>query len=420
MKICLLNTYDQTGGAARAAYRLLCGLRQEGVQAKILVRDRISHDADVIKCEPDWLGWCKGWLDILPTKRYPRRQRDNFSPALVQDRIGMTITRLKPDLLHLHWLSYGFLQIETLQKLDLPIVWTLHDSWPFTGGCHLPGSCRKYEGECGACPVLGSSKQDDLSRRVWRRKRLGYPAGRMVFVAPSRWMAGRARASSLLQDCTVEVIPNGIDVTHYCPGDSLAARDQLGLPRGRNVILFGAHHALSDRNKGFDLLCAALQQLPASLRTRSILVLFGERTATILPDTGIETVNCGEIANEETIVTLYRAADLLAVPSRQENLPNMISEAMACGTPCVAFDVGGVGDQISPRETGCLATPFEVGSFAAEVAWLCEDSDNRHNLAENARRHAVAHLALERVARQHLELYRRIIAGVFHYEAGGA
>lgn len=409
MQPLLVNTFDQTGGAARAAYRLLCGLRQQEVPAQMLVRGKADRDPDVIKCEPDWLGWCKGWLDILPTKRYPRRRPGNFNPALIPDRLKSSVNVLAPDLLHLHWVSYGFLRVETLATIGLPIVWTLHDSWPFSGGCHLPGECRKYEGECGACPVLGSSDTEDLSRRVWRRKQRSYRAARMTFVAPSRWMAARARASSLLRGHAVEIIPNGVDMVQYAPGDRQSARELLGLPRDRQIILFGARHALSDRNKGFDLLCAALGQLSPELRHQSTLVLFGETTRLPLPSLGMEIITHGEVKDEAAIVALYRSANLLVVPSREENLPNMVSEAMACGLPCVAFDVGGIADQILHRENGCLVPALNTGALSAEIAWLLESADTRSFLERNAREHAVKSFSLERVSIQHLALYRQLV-----------
>jgi glycosyltransferase involved in cell wall biosynthesis len=409
MKPLLINTFEQTGGAAKAAYRLLCGLRREGVLAQMLVRGKTGRDVDVVKCEPDWLGWCKGWFDILPVKCYPRRQPDNFNPALVPDRLKASISELAPDLLHLHWVSYGFLRIETLAALGLPIVWTLHDAWPFSGGCHLPGGCRKYEWECGECPVLGSAELEDLSRRVWKRKQRSYCNARMTFVAPSRWMAERARASGLLRERVVEVIPNGIDMEKYSPGDSLAARDRLGLPRKRRLILFGARHALSDRNKGAAELCAALGQLPVELREQSTLVLFGETARAPLSDFNMEVVNRGEISDEAEIVDLYRAADLLVVCSREENLPNMISEALACGLPCAAFNVGGIADQVIHRQTGCLAPASDAGALAIEIAWLLEHAGPQSSLALNARQHAAANFSLEQVARRHLELYRRSV-----------
>jgi len=356
----LVSTFDRTGGAARSAYRLLNALQQEGVAAKLLVRNRTKYDRNVIKAENAWLGWCRAYLDFLPLKLYPRRLTNAFSRAAVKDGLRRWMIRLQPDLLHLHWANEGFLKIETLQSLGLPLVWTMHDSWVFTGGCHLPDDCHRYEERCGRCPVLGSIREEDLSRRIWNRKQQNYPFPKMTFVAPSRWLAERAQSSSLLSKCHVEVIPNPVDVTFYSPGDSFAARSVCGLPADRHVLLFGAHHALSDPNKGAELLWKTLQSLPAEFRRKCLLVIFGEDREGFCPPVEIETINCGVLENESEIVNLYRAADVLILTSRQENLPNMISEAMSCGLPCIAFAVGGVPEQIRHHQNGCLVEPFDT------------------------------------------------------------
>ena len=174
-------------------------------------------------------------FEELPLHSYSSRQLHNFSSARVPGRGVGEAARLSPDIVHLHWIPQGFVHIESLKKLGCPIVWTLHDSWPFTGGCHLPGECTRYENECGACPVLGSTKNNDLSRRVWQRKRRSYPVDHLTVVAPSRWMEAKAKASSLLKNCTFVVIPNGVDVRIHRPGDQTSAREELGLPAQQTV-----------------------------------------------------------------------------------------------------------------------------------------------------------------------------------------
>lgn len=407
MKVVFLNTYE-SGGAARASYRLFKGLKSADADVCMIVRGD-ARSSGVISAGSSQGGFLRALLDGLPLHGYPNRQPHNFSPAWIPGRGLSEATRLAPDIVHLHWIPQGFVQIESLENPGYPVVWTLHDSWPFTGGCHLPGNCQKYMEECGACPVLGSTAKKDLSHRVWQRKHQNYSVDRMTFIAPSHWMAARAKASSLLRGCTVEVIPNGIDITQYAPGDWCAARDKLGLPRNRRLILFGARHALSDRNKGIDELCTALGQLPAELRDQSTLVLFGETTRAPLPAFGMEVINRGEIKDEAEIVELYRAADLLVVSSREENLPNMVSEAMACGLPCVAFDVGGIADQILPRITGCLAPALDTRALSAEIAWLLENAESRSALSQRAREHAMTNFSLDRVARRHLALYHRLV-----------
>ncbi len=409
MKPLLINTFDQTGGAAKAAYRLLLALQQADVDAALLVRNKQSQNKKVIRVGSEWLGWFRAYLDFLPLKLYPRRLTNTFSRASVKDGLKHWVARLQPDLLHLHWANEGFLKIETLQSLELPLVWTMHDSWVFTGGCHLPDDCRRYEERCGRCPVLGSVREDDLSRWIWNRKQQNYPFSKMTFVAPSRWLAERAQSSSLLSECCVEVIPNPVDVTFYSPGDKLAARSACGFPEDRHVLLFGAYHALSDPNKGAELLWKTLQSLPAEFRRKCLLVVFGEDREGFCPPVEIETINCGVLENESEVINLYRAADVLLLTSRQENFPNMISEAMSCDLPCVAFAVGGIPEQIRHHQNGCLVEPFDTEAMANEIIDLLHTEEKRIAYGEKAREHAVQCYSMPIVAGQYLSLYERLI-----------
>jgi glycosyltransferase involved in cell wall biosynthesis len=409
MKPLLVNTYDQTGGAARAAFRLMHALRQEHVAARLLVRKKNSQDENVLRGEASWLGWCRGYLDFLPLKLYPQRHTGTFSPASVPDILQRCVARMGPDLLHLHWVGDGFLKIETLQSLNIPLIWTMHDSWAFTGGCHLPADCKKYETSCGACPVLGSQAEKDLSRRVWDRKRRNYPLKEMTFISPSLWLAEQARASSLLRNCHIEVIPNGVDCSVYSPGDKMAARSACGLPEDREIILFGARHAFSDFNKGVDLLWETLGKLPIELRRKCQLVIFGEQKDNFVPPVEIETLNYGVIDDEAEIANLYRAADLFLMTSRQENLPNMVSEAMSSGLPCVAFAVGGIPEQISHRENGCLVDPFDTDAMSSEVSWLLSAKVEHLAMGRKAREFAQDRYSLQKVASQHIVLYEKVL-----------
>lgn len=408
MKVCLLNTFDRQGGAARACLRLYRGLRGAGADATLLVREKSDGDASIRAAGGVSAGRIRDLLDYLPLKLYPHRQPHNFSRARMPSRICAELNRLSPDIVHLHWIPQGLVSIEALAGFQPPIVWTLHDSWPFTGGCHLPGECRHFEEKCGRCPVLGSDRQDDLSLRVWERKRRKYPLSRMTIVAPSRWMADRAQASSLLQGCPVEVIPNGVDTEMYSPGDRNAARNALDLPQDRKIILFGAKNAYTDHNKGGDLLNSALGHLPPEVKSCTTLVVFGDAPGKAPRLMDVPIIERGVIEDEATLVDLYRSADLLVLPSRQENLPNMLSEAMSCAVACAAFAVGGIPEQLIHRETGVVAKACEPEALAAEITAVLKDTALNLLLAQNAREHIVKKFALERVVHRHLELYQRI------------
>ena len=351
-------------------------------------------------------------LDERMLHRYPKRQLHNFSAAKLLASGMSRASKLMPDVLHLHWIPKGFVRVEDIQKVRTPIIWTLHDSWPFTGGCHLPGDCIGYQVKCGACPVLGSEVDNDLSRNIWKRKKQSYPLTRITLVAPSHWMADKARSSSLLGGCPVEVIPNALDTHLYSPGDKSEARAALGLPTDRKIILFGAKNVLSDPNKGAELVWQAVQGMPAEIRCQCSLVVFGEEPGSYSASGGVDVINLGAVADETQIVSLYRAADVLVMASRQENLPNMIAEAMSCGLPCVAFSVGGIPEQICHRRNGCLVEPFDIPAMSSELGWLLSSEGQQELLSAQARTDAEMLCSHENVSLQHIALYEKVVDSV--------
>ena len=406
MKIVLLNTYE-TGGAACASYRLFHGLKSAGTDAGMIVRSG-AHFPGVISAGSFRSGYLRALLDGIPLHCYPDRQLHNFSPSWVPGRGIKGANRLSPDIVHLHWIAQGFVRIESMASITCPIVWTLHDSWPFTGGCHLPGNCRRYERECGQCPVLGSNCENDLSRRIWRRKHEAWNNLLLTIVCPSKWLAERAGASSLFKGRRIVIIPNGIDTVRYSPGDRLAARRQLGLPENRSILLYGANHAISDKNKGLDLLLAALRLIDDKQLQDTELVVFGEDTKATLQDSRLHIRNFGTIHDEERLLLLYRAADIFVAPSRQENLPNMVMEAMSCGTPCVAFAVGGIPDLITHDETGYLARPFEIEDLAQGLSRLILDEDRRASMSLQSREWIENNVSMSKIVTLYQDLYREL------------
>lgn len=412
MKILLCNSNDSGGGAARAARRLHQGLREAGVESVMLTQNATAPDPSIL-APPTQTGRLltslRPHLDALPLKLYPGRRREVFSPALLPERAGRRIRAQQPDIVHLHWICEGFMRPETLAGLGRPLVWTLHDSWAFTGGCHIPGECVRYRRACGACPLLGSRREADLSRILWRRKRRAWRNLDLTLIAPSAWLAGCATSSSLFQDTRIEVIPNGIDVRLYRPIPRQTARELLGLPQDRGVILFGGVAISGDRNKGGDLLMAALGKLTAARPNPGVdLVIFGAETGAF-PNAGLNTHYLGRLRDDISLSLAYSAADLFVLPSRSENLPNTIMEAMACAVPCVAFNQGGVPGMVSHRETGYLAAPESPEDLAAGMAWLLDDRTARERCSRNSRTRAESEYAIGHVVRRHLELYRELL-----------
>ncbi len=415
MKILNLCTYDrQAGGAAEVAWRLFRGLRDMGQTSRLLVQQRFSGDPDVIRAGSrveQALAPLRFHLDaVLLRVRYPHRAPSPWSPAWLPGPAARSANRLAPDVVHVHWGGHGFVPARSLPAFDAPLVWTLHDAWAFTGGCHLPGDCARHAGSCGACPQLGSRREEDLSRLIWLRKEEAWRETRVAFVAPSRWMAGVARSSRMLAKTRIEVIPNGLDTEFFRPRENIAARQSLGLPEDRMLIACVAMHATRDPHKGFDLLAAALRALPTEARARALLVVAGDRGQGPVPETGVPVRFLGPLRTDEQLAALYAASDVLASPSRVENLSCVVAEAMACGIPVVAFRVGGNADLVDHGVTGLLAEAFDIDALAEHLKDLLMNKERRCAMGSAARSKALCEFDMDTFLRRHIALYEDLIA----------
>ena len=414
MKPLLLSTFDILGGASRAAYRLHRGLRGIGVDSKMLAQIKLGDDADVIgpgSVLKKGLSFTRYAIGDFPSQLYNKKKGIRFSPAWLPVSLIRDCLAVNPDLVHLHWVLGGMIRIEALRKLNKPIVWTLHDMWAFTGGCHYDEGCGRYKASCGSCPILRSQRERDLSRWIWKRKQRAWKDLDLTLVTPSRWMGDRVRESSLFKDQTVAVIPNGLDTECFKPTQRKAARDILRLPQNRLLILFGAMLPTGEERKGFRHLQSALMKMKDSdIGKKAELVVLGMSEPAVAPDLGLKTHYVGQLHDETTIALVYAAADVFVLPSEQDNLPNTVMEALACGTPVVSFDVGGVPEMIDHQVNGYLAKALDEGSLAAGIQWVLEDPDRYERLSGSAREKAVREYALSIQARRFLDLYGQLIA----------
>ncbi|MGF1479787.1 MAG: glycosyltransferase family 4 protein [Cyanophyceae cyanobacterium] len=411
MKILLLSTSDLQGGAARAAYRLHQGLRAADADSQMLVQAKASDDGTVVAPQTKLakaLTQLQSVVDALPLTFYPQREAATFSAQWFPSQIAAQVTALAPEIINLHWVCGSYLPIETLAKFDQPLVWTLHDMWAFTGGCHYSLGCDRYTSSCGSCPQLHSHRDWDLSRWVWQRKAKAWRAINLTIVTPSVWLAQCARASSLFRNRRIEVIPNGLDLTRYKLLDKRLAKSWLGLPTERPMILFGAAYATSDHRKGIDLLLPALQKL-SQTEAGIELVIYGASQPEQPPDFGFKAHYFGKLSDDIALALLYAAADVFVAPSRQDNLPNTIVEALACGTPCVAFKVGGLPDMIEHQQNGYLAHPYDTDDLAQGIAWVL-NNECYQQLSDRAREKAQQEFSQERQAQRYLTLFGELTA----------
>lgn len=419
MKIVLVSTYEKKGGAAVACERLMKALQKTDVKVRRIVLDKSTQNPDVVSVNDSFKQ--KIWNKIrFLSERFIIWMNNGFSRKnLFQVSIanaGNDISSLpeiqEADIIHLHWINQGMLSLDNIQELlalGKPVVWTLHDMWAFTGICHYSGDCAHFKEKCGCCPWLGrKGKTKDLSGRVLKLKRqLNY--GKISFVACSSWLQRIASESTLLRNLNVYSIPNPIDTALFKPLEKLKAREKFSLVTGKKMILFGAVK-LTDERKGYRYFCEAVKLLRESypeLQEQIELVFLGDIKGD-MPEVGYFKSNfVGYLSDMNAIVQLYSAVDVFVIPSLEDNLPNTVMEAMACGTPVVGFDVGGIPEMIEHRRTGYVAEYKNSVDLMRGISWVLFEADT-----ENLRK-----LSVERVknlyredivAKQYISLYSEL------------
>ncbi|MCK9607883.1 MAG: glycosyltransferase family 4 protein [Methylomonas sp.] len=410
MKVLTVNAFDVQGGAARAAYRLHRSLLTSGIDSLMLVQRKTSDDYTVLEPQSRSLqiiGKIRPVADSLPVLRYKNRNQSLFSPAWLpfSDVVGR-INELNPDIVHLHWINGGMLSIEDIARINVPIVWSLHDMWSFTGGCHYDQECAGYQEQCGNCPSLNSGKIKDLSRSVWQRKyRFFSKISNLNIIALSQWLADCAKLSSLFNSTSIFNLPNPIDTAQFSPFDKQQARVLFNLPKDKKLILFGVMGATSDPRKGFKELSDALQKFDS---TSTELVVFGSGEPKIQQGFKQKVHYLGCLHDDVSLRVLYSAADVVVVPSLQENLSNTIMESLACGTPVVGFNVGGNSDLIEHQKTGYLARLFDTVDFAKGIEWVLT-TPTYPNICENSRKKVLLEFDSRVVVKRYMELYQHIL-----------
>ena len=418
MNILIINTTDRSGGAAIAAARLKNSLINLGEKARMLVAHKEGDDLATFDASRPLrykAGWLCERLGIFLHQGLSKAHLWDIDPATA----GMDITALpefkEADVVHLHWVNQGFLSLKVLSKIlssGKPVVWTMHDAWPFTGLCHSPLDCRNFQQQCGNCMLLRRRGDHDWSHKVWKKKSDIYNnVGRIAFVGCSKWLADMARSSSLLSGQMVLDIPNPIDTYMFTPRDKEEARRQLGLPADKKLILFSAYN-VNAPIKGLSFLHEALRLLvekDSAMANEIGIVYAGKGTEQLSGQWSMDNGQypLGYVTNPRQMATIYNAVDLFCIPSLQENLPNTIMEAKASGVPTVGFDVGGIPQMIDHLHDGYLAKAKDAADLARGIEWTLFEADGS-DLAQRNRTAAVEQYSEARVAKKYLKLYKEL------------
>ena len=417
MRVLIINTSERIGGAAIAANRLMDALRNNGIQAKMLVRDKQTENITVIGLKKSlWSIWQFVWERIVIWKANHFKQHNLFAVDIANT--GTDITTYpefkEADIIHLHWVNQGMLSLKDLKKIlqsGKPIVWTMHDMWPCTGICHHARECDNYHKECHHCPYLynGGAKKD-LSHQTFKKKKELYQLSPITFITCSQWLKERAGQSALLEQHPIVHIPNPIKTNLFTPRNKVEARQKCNLPTNKKLILFGSVK-ITDKRKGIDYFiesCKILAEKHPELVNNLGVAVYGKESEQLKSLVPFQVYALDYISNEKELVNVYNAVDLYVTPSLEENLPNTIMEAMACGIPCVGFNVGGIPEVIDHLHNGYVADYKSAEDFANGIHWTLSESEYQ-SLSEEARRKVTSSYSESTIAKKYIEVYNKII-----------
>jgi len=418
MRVLIVNTSDCTGGAAIAANRLTEALNNNGVKAKMLVRDKTSDCLTVAPLpHSPFLRWHFLWERFVIWVHLHFSKKNLFAVDIAN--AGSDITRLpeflEADVIHLHWVNQGMLSLSGIERIlrsGKPVVWTMHDIWPATGICHLTLSCHHFTSRCHNCHYLpNKGSANDLSSKIWERKRKLFELYPISFVACSRWLENEAKHSALLHEQRLTNIPNPIDTRVFCPGSKQEARRQENLPEDKRLILFVCQRA-NNPYKGMDYLTDACRQLVESfpeMRQNTGVMILGSHAEEVAAQLPFESYALGYVTDEQRIVRIYQATDLFILPSLSENLPNTIMEAMACGVPCVGFRVGGIPEEIDHQKNGYVAEYRNAADLAKGIHWVLDEADAK-TLSQQCVNKVARCYSQSGVALRYIEVYQHALA----------
>ena len=411
MRVLIVNTSERTGGAAVAANRLMKALNNNGVKAKMLVRDKESDTLTIVGLpKSPMLHWHFLWERFVIFCRLHFSRKHLFEIDLANT--GSDITKLREfqeaDVIHLHWINQGMLSLNGIRKIlrsGKPVVWTMHDIWPATGICHLTLGCHYFVSRCANCKYLpGGGSSNDLASRVWQKKQQMQADENIYYVACSRWLESEAKSSALLKGQKITSIPNPIDTHIYKKGNKEEARQRLGLPLDKKLILF-ASQRVTNENKGMSYLIEACRQLGDLCE----VVILGGHAEEVVAQLPMNAHPLGYVNDEQRIVDVYNAADVFVLPSLSENLPNTIMEAMACGVPCVAFKVGGIPEEIDHLKNGYVAAYRDANDLAKGIEWVLQKADYEA-LSQQAVHKVMQCYSQQSVAVKYLDVYQQAMA----------
>lgn len=412
MKVLHISALDGQNGAGIAAARIHGGLLERGINSRFCVAYPSAGLANAFTPRVTMAGRAVRTVRQAISARLLAPHARGYDYSLSTGLVGHDIRRIvaaeRPDVVHLHWIAANTFRLATLAGISVPLVWRLSDMWPFCGLAHLEPDPARYTRppeRVAALPLTSAG----LPERVRRRKQLVYATlPNLTLAVPSRWLLAEAKRSALLGDRPIELIPTGCDTGVFTPRDRRACREALGLPPDAKLVLVGAT-SMGTRWKGGDLFVDAMMNLARSVKPSGLrIVTFGKDPPALAACVAVDHI--GQVRDRQLMAILYNAADVFVASSRMENLANTVLEALACGTPVAAFDIGGMPDMIEHEVNGCLAPPFDTEKMADGIAWALVQRGNE-TVRAAARNKVSSEFSLKQEVDKYIALYERLLAG---------
>ncbi|MBC8488958.1 MAG: glycosyltransferase family 4 protein [Ignavibacteria bacterium] len=418
MKVVHINISDIDGGASIACTRINNALSKAGVDSEILVQKKLGsykHVTSIVENRFKKFSYLfRSTLDELYIRALTVQSRGRFSYPHIGTDISHHPLIKNADIINLHWINNGFISLKSIKKigaLGKPIVWTLHDMWPYTGGCHYTVDCEKFIKHCESCPSLKFSGRNDASKKIFDSKQSVYKDVNLTIVTTSNWLAKESKRSFLFKDKRIELIPNPIEEDIFKPVSKELVRKKLNLPMDKFLIFFGSM-TVKDERKGFKFLKETLQMLSSRVPEadkKFELIVCGSAPESLLSGISLNVNHFGRFKDVRDLVFYYNAADIFVAPSLQDNLPNSVMESLSCGTPVLAFNIGGMPDMIDHKKNGYLSVPRSASSLCDGILWIFKDRNRRLQLSIEARNKVQNSFGFDIIGRKYLQLYNSLM-----------
>ena len=412
MRILYVSTADGRGGAAIGAYRLHAGFVKKGIQSELLVARKYTDDPTVKKIPFNPI---VSRLKLLCSRKLIKLQKStnsvvhsiNLFPSILLNEINES----DADIVILHWIGNELLSIAQVGRINKPIIWRMADQWVFSGAEHYVDS---KDNRCIEGYHAKNRPQDhrgiDIDRWTWNRKKRHWPDKNIHFVAGSNWLKKCAEKSNLLKASSISVIHSALDIDVYKPIEKFTARKILNLPLDSDIILFGSMLAVKDVRKGFQFLAPAFNALTKKIDFPVSAAIFGASNSKINSEFPFPINYLSHLQDDWSLVLAYSAADVFLLPTMADNLPFTAIEALACGTPTVSFDVGGLSDIVDHKINGYLSKPYSTDDLSAGIEFVLKESKNNSRLSMAARQKTVDSFSIDLQVDQYLKLINTILS----------